>query len=505
MLTMIEENSARQLSETASKSMKWTTLAEVLAKLIVPITNMILSRFLAPEIFGIVASVNVVITFAELVSEGGFAKFILQQKFTSEEQKKKSVATGLTVSLVFGLLLFLLCFSLKDPLSSLVGASGYSWLLVFASAQLPIYALTNVLLSLCRRSFKFKQLTFVRLLGVLCQLCVAVTFAVLGLSIWAITAGSMASIVIQFVLALIIVRKEIAFGFSLRCFKQMWSSSLTFLLSAFVVWLNASLNTLFSSRFLGQDVAGILKNGFGTISGIINMLTAIYSPVLISLLAKIDYTSSDYSGTIYKFQKAISAILIPLGVGMVVYNRFLTEVFFGSGWEDAGIVIACIGFANSVKVSTCDFVFAGMNARGKPIWNLLLDLIYTICLAIIWPLCRNQDFHMIVLLLGCSILLEAGICLLVSKKTIGVSSIPLLKNLLPVIPCAAFMGFFGYLLTQLSSNLFLNFLFVGSCVVVYFVLLFFSFPEYLSLVTSVFGIRLSNVRKKRNGAFDFRR
>ena len=500
---MIEENSTRQLSETASRSMKWTTLAEVLAKLIVPITNMVLSRFLAPEIFGIVASVNVVITFAELVSEGGFAKYILQQRFTSDEQKKKSVATGLTVSLVFGLFLFLLIFSLKDALANLVGASGYSWLLVFAAAQLPFYSLTNVLLSLCRRSFKFKQLTFVRLLGVTSQLCVAVTFAVLKMSIWAITAGSMASILVQFVLAIIIVRKGIGFGFNLSCFKQMWSSSLTFFLSSFVVWLNVSLNTLFSSRFLGQDIAGILKNGFSTISGIITMLTAIYSPVLISLLAKIDYDSSTYSETIYKFQKAISAILMPLGVGMVVFNRFLTEVFFGAGWEDAGIVIACIGFANSVKVSTCDFVFAGMNARGKPIWNLLLDLVYTFCLVIIWPLCRNQDFHIIVLLLGCSILIEASVCLLVSKKTIGVSSIPLLKNLIPVVPCAMFMGFFGYLLLQLSSNLMLNFVFVGCCIAVYFLTLFIMFPEYLPLIATVFGIKPLKPIRKNN--FDFSR
>ena len=500
---MIEENSTRQLSETASRSMKWTTLAEVLAKLIVPITNMVLSRFLAPEIFGIVASVNVVITFAELVSEGGFAKYILQQRFISEEQKKKSVATGLTVSLVFGLLLFLVVFSLKDALANLVGASGYSWLLVFAASQLPFYSLTNVLLSLCRRSFKFQQLTFVRLLGVTSQLCVAVTFAVLGMSIWAITAGSMASIVVQFTIALILVRKEIRFGFSLCCFKQMWSSSLTFLLSAFVVWLNASLNTLFSSRFLGQDVAGILKNGFSTTAGLINMLTAIYSPVLISLLAKIDYASSDYSGTIYKFQKAISAIFIPLGVGMVVFNRFLTEVFFGAGWENAGIVIACIGFANSVKVSTCDFVFAGMNARGKPIWNLLLDLVYTLCLVIIWPLCRNQDFHVIVLLLGCSILLEAIVCFLVSKKTIGVSSIPLLKNLIPVVPCATFMGIFGYLLSQLSSNLILNFAFICCCILVYFSLLFLLFPDYASLIATVFGIKA--IKPKKKNVFNFSR
>ena len=45
---------------------KWSSLTEIVAKLVTPITSMILARVLAPEIFGIVASVNVVISFWEL-------------------------------------------------------------------------------------------------------------------------------------------------------------------------------------------------------------------------------------------------------------------------------------------------------------------------------------------------------------------------------------------------------------------------------------------------------
>lgn len=500
-----ETVNARQLTETASKAIKWTTLAEVLAKLIVPITNMILARFLTPEIFGIVASVNVIISFAEMISEGGFAKYILQQKFSTDDQKKKTIATGLTVSLIFGLLLFSVVLIFKDPLSVFVEASGYSWLLVFAAVQIPFYSLTNVLISLCRRRFKFKQLTFVRLGGVSCQLLVAVVLAVSGLSIWAITAGSMASIIIQFAFALLIARKDVRIGFDFNSFKNMWSASFLYLLSALIVWLNSSLNTIFASKFFGQDVSGILKNGFSTIGGIVTMLTAIYSPVLTTLLAKIDYKTPDFSKTIYRFQKAMSAIFIPLGIGMLVYNRYLTEVFFGEGWEAAGIVIACIGLANSIKVSTCDFIFSGMNACGKPLWNLVFDLVNTLCLLIIWPVCRNQDFHLIVILLGCAYLLETGVCLCFSKLTIGVSSTPLLKNVLMVLPCAVLMGLVGYFLSLLSTNLIFNTLFIVFCIIFYFFVLFVVYPHYWSLMKGVFGINLGKSKKRIAKGFGFSR
>ena len=46
---------------------KWSSLSEIIAKLITPITSMILARILAPEIFGIVASINVVISFCDFI------------------------------------------------------------------------------------------------------------------------------------------------------------------------------------------------------------------------------------------------------------------------------------------------------------------------------------------------------------------------------------------------------------------------------------------------------
>lgn len=44
---------------------KWSAITEVLAKLVAPISSMVLARLLTPDAFGVVATLNMVIAFAE--------------------------------------------------------------------------------------------------------------------------------------------------------------------------------------------------------------------------------------------------------------------------------------------------------------------------------------------------------------------------------------------------------------------------------------------------------
>ena len=50
---------------------KWSVITEVLAKLITPLTNIILAHMLAPTAFGILATIMMVISFAEMLADAG--------------------------------------------------------------------------------------------------------------------------------------------------------------------------------------------------------------------------------------------------------------------------------------------------------------------------------------------------------------------------------------------------------------------------------------------------
>ena len=68
----------------------WSSMTEIIARLISPIVNMVLARLLVPEAFGVVTTINMVISFAELFTDAGFQKYIIQHEFNSEEDLNKN-------------------------------------------------------------------------------------------------------------------------------------------------------------------------------------------------------------------------------------------------------------------------------------------------------------------------------------------------------------------------------------------------------------------------------
>ena len=79
---MSNENSLNNRVKTATK---WSAVTEILSKLVSPLTNMVLARLLTPEAFGIVATLTMVISFAEIFTDAGFQKYIIQHKFDNEK------------------------------------------------------------------------------------------------------------------------------------------------------------------------------------------------------------------------------------------------------------------------------------------------------------------------------------------------------------------------------------------------------------------------------------
>ena len=57
---------------------KWSSITEIAAKIVNPITMIVLARIIAPEAFGILATVTMVISFADMFTDAGFQKYLVQ-------------------------------------------------------------------------------------------------------------------------------------------------------------------------------------------------------------------------------------------------------------------------------------------------------------------------------------------------------------------------------------------------------------------------------------------
>lgn len=72
------------LSGRAAAAAKWSIATETLVKAVSPVTQLVLARILSPEAFGMVATVTMVTSFADMFSDPGFQKYHVQHDFGLE-------------------------------------------------------------------------------------------------------------------------------------------------------------------------------------------------------------------------------------------------------------------------------------------------------------------------------------------------------------------------------------------------------------------------------------
>ena len=87
---------------------KWSTITEVMAKLIAPISSMVLARVLTPEAFGVVATITMIISFAEIFTDAGFQRYLIQYEFESDEEKSNTANVAFWTNLGMSLFLWLI-------------------------------------------------------------------------------------------------------------------------------------------------------------------------------------------------------------------------------------------------------------------------------------------------------------------------------------------------------------------------------------------------------------
>ena len=98
------------INKQIGESTKWSSVTEILTKLISPIVNMILARLLAPEAFGVVATISIVISFAEIFTDAGFQKYLIQHEFKDEEELDQSTNVAFWTNLFISIFICIIIF-----------------------------------------------------------------------------------------------------------------------------------------------------------------------------------------------------------------------------------------------------------------------------------------------------------------------------------------------------------------------------------------------------------
>ncbi len=486
----MSENKA--LSSTA-----WAFGAECAAKLIVPITNMILARILAPDAFGIVSTISMVISFAEMITSSSFQKYLVQKEFKDENELNRFASVAFWANFALAMTAFAVIAIFNAPLAEFVGSPGYGSSIVVASIALPLTALSGIYDGIYKRKFNFKTLFLIRVAVCLVPLIVTIPLALFGFGHWALIIGTLSGHVLRNLIFLFYKCTwfpKLYFKFSEL--RDMLSFGLWSLLEAVIAWLITWIDVFMVTKVFDLHYTGLYKNSQSTVTSILSIVTASTQPVLFSLLSRLQDNEVEFKKTYIDYVKYVSVFMIPTGVGLFAYSDVATMILLGEDWMEASGFIGLWGLATALTCLFGELNREAYRAINKPRVSFFVMLSHLIFIVPVCWLSLPLGFDKFVVIRSLAFLELLIPNIICTRFVLRVSLRKYLGGMfIPVFGSAVMYGA-AFLMTYfLGDALWIRILQIFVCIIVYAAVISI-FKEYRDIEKKMLGKVLGKLKKR---------
>lgn len=455
---------------------KWSSLTELLAKLITPVINMILARLLLPDAFGAAAAITMVISFAELFTDAGFQKYLIQHEFPDSRSLEDSTDAAFWSNLTVSAVLTFVIFLFRHPIARLIGNPGLGNAVGVSSLLILIAAFSGIPTARFRRSMDFRTLFYVRLGTALLPLPVTVPAAFVLRDYRALLIGTFGSQLFSAVFLTVRSGWKPSFRFSFAQLKEMLSFSVWTMLESVSVWMTSYAGVFLVANELNTHYLGLYKTSMATVNGFMAIITGAVTPVLFSALSRYQKEEAAFRDTFFFFQRITALFVLPMGIGLFVYRDLATRILLGKAWAEAGDFIGWWGLTGAFTIVFSHFSSEVYRSKGDPKRSLLLQLLHLAFLVPALLLSVPHGFDALCLARSLIRIQSILTSLLVLHFRYGFRLPDVLRSVFPMFLSACLMGIAGYGMKSLSPSIVWQVLSVFFCILLYFSLLLL-FPE----------------------------
>ncbi len=446
---------------------KWSSITELAAKLVTPISTIVLARLLTPDAFGILVTATMVISFAELFTDAGFHKYLIQHEFKSEDDERKSTTVAFWCNLLLSLLMWVVICIFTYPIARLVGCSGYEMVIPVSCFCIPLSAFSSIQSALFKRHFDFKTLFYVRLVGILLPILVTIPLAAITHSFWSLIVGMLALNLSNAVILTVKSSWKPSFYFDWVRFKEMLSFSIWSMFESVTIWLTSYIDAFIVGSYLSQYYLGVYRTSITVVGQIIGIVTAATTPVLYSSLSRLQNDDNQFLSLFFKFQKIVGMFVIPLGVGIFLFRDLVVAMLLGNQWTEAAYFIGIWGLTSSITIVLSHYSSEVYRAKGKPKFSVVAQILHIIVLCPVVLLFVNKGFESLCTARAIVRLEGIIVNLIIMYVFFNISSLKMFLNISPAIVASLTMSAIYYFLPE-PSNIFLKIAYVLICTVVYF-------------------------------------
>ena len=354
---------SRGLALRAVEGVIWTTVGYGLQQVLRLGSNLILTRLLVPEAFGLMSLTFVFITGLELLSDVGLAPAIIQSKRGDDA---RLLDTAWTVQIIRGFVLSLGAVAVAWPAAYLYHQPQLTPLLCAAGVGCAIRGFTPTRVHTLNRKVMLGRLTAMELVTQVVTIAITVTAAWLLRSVWALLVGTLAG---HFVRVVLSYRMLPGHSHHLLLDGQSMSELLRIgrwvFFSTAVTFAAGNLDRLVLGRLMSVAELGLYAIALQLLQAVVNVGRMAGSRVLFPVLAETARANPELLRR--RLRRARLAWVLPTAAVLLVLavaGDWIVALLYRDDYHDSGWM---------VRILSAGYVVGAVNQSRGVVWQAIGD------------------------------------------------------------------------------------------------------------------------------------
>ncbi len=373
------------LRDSATNAIRWASFGWIVTQGLAFVTSVITARLLAPELFGLITLVLVLVSAASIFADAGTRAALVH----FEDPIDDAVSTALLVVPAVGAIATAALASMSWLIADFYDEPDLKPIGIALSGLLLLQALQIVPDALLQRRFDLRlRRGLVDPLSVILYGVTVVTLALLGAEVWSLVIGQYVVTGTVTVGSWILARPRFRAGRpSYRTWRRIGRYGRHLLTANIIEVINSQGPAVTLGRNATPTAVGLYGAGSRLSSLPITGITHVAGQVIFPALSRLQNDAERFKLRFLESLRMISLLTIPVCVTLIALGEPIVVTLFGERWRGGGEVLQILGFY-ALGLSLIDVGREVFKASGQPrriAQNALLETVTLLgLLALIW-------------------------------------------------------------------------------------------------------------------------
>tara|TARA_R110000787_G_scaffold46612_8_gene113026 strand:- start:17182 stop:18501 length:1320 start_codon:yes stop_codon:yes gene_type:complete len=316
------------------------------------ISNLILTRLLFPEAFGIMALASTILVALSMLSDIGIEQSVIQNKKGSETNFRN---TAWVAQIFRGIVLWLFACLVAYPTSIFYDSPILFPLICALGSTLAIRGFNTTSFAVNNKELKIFKLSIVKVSSQALGIILTVVFAYYTNSVWALVWGNILSSCIGLIIGHLFLNDGFKHRFVIDwpIMFQIISFGKWIFISSIFGFLANQADKMIVGKMLSLTDLGVFMIAITLAQIPKAILHSLNRMVLFPVYSKIqDQSEDEIKRKVLRAKLLISASLLPIALVLLISGNLLIDILYDPRYEDAGWMLQILAAGIAVEIAT---------------------------------------------------------------------------------------------------------------------------------------------------------